>query len=125
MSPKGSLKRGGSLVGMAIVSSEPSRPEGRPRLASLLVELAVEVQSFEDELDRRGDRRRIAGRAELADRALHAWDLERLLHVLLARERRRHVHRGPSLESRKERVELDQRERPVEHVEDRALHEAI
>src|SRR5947209_4546555 len=122
MSPKGSLKRGGSFTGKAIVSS---RSEGRPQLATLFVELAVEVQSLEDELDRRRDRGRIAGGAELADRALHAGDLQRLLHVLLARERRRDVHRRAALEGGEERVELDERERAVEDVEDRALHEAI
>src|SRR2546425_2818914 len=102
-----------------------SRPEGGARLAALLVELAVEMQTLEDELHRGGDRRGVAGRAQLGDRALHPGDLQRLLHVLLAREGGGDVHRRAPLERREKRVELDERERPVEDVQHRTLHEAI
>src|SRR5436309_8349698 len=40
--------------------SRTSAPECRARLAALLIELPIEVQAVEDELDGRGDRRRIA-----------------------------------------------------------------
>ena len=68
--------------------SPRSCPEGRARVAALFVELAIQMQSLEDELHRRGHRGGIAGRAELRHRALHPRDLQRLLHVLRARERR-------------------------------------
>src|SRR2546423_1213795 len=75
----------------------PSRAEGRAGFAALLVELAVQVQPLKDELHRGGDRGRVSGRADLCDGALHARYLQRLLHVLLAREGGGDVHRRAAL----------------------------
>src|SRR2546430_16001443 len=102
-----------------------SGPEGGAGLATLLVELAVEVQPLEDEFHRGRNRGRITGRADLGDRALHARYLQGLLHVLLAREGGGDVHRGTALERGEERVELDERERAIEHVQNGALDEAV
>src|SRR5438105_1338825 len=86
--------------------SRPSRAEGRAGLAALLVELAVQVQPFENEFDGGGDRRRVSGRADFCDGALHARYLQRLLHVLLAREGGGDMHRRAALERGEKRVEL-------------------
>src|SRR6266550_6320450 len=102
-----------------------SGSEGGAGLATLLVQLAVEVETLEDELDGGRDRRGIPGRTELCDRALHSRYLKRLLHVLLARERGRDMHRRAALERCEERIELDERERPVEDVENRTLHQPV
>src|SRR2546425_11389932 len=98
-------------------------PECGARLAALLVQFAVEVEALEDELDAGGDGGRVTGRAELRDRALHARDLQRLRDVFLRRHVRGDAHRRALPERRKQRVELRQRECPVEDVEDRALEE--
>src|SRR6267142_1853251 len=106
-------------------TSMASRAEGRPAVATLFVELAVQMQTLEDEFNCRGDCRGVARRAELRDRALHAGDLERLLHVLAARLRRRDMHRRAATEGREERVELRERERAVEDVEHGTLDETL
>src|SRR2546430_7567308 len=102
-----------------------SGSEGGAGLATLLIQLAVEMKPLEDELDGGCDRGGIPGRAELGDRALHPRYLQSLFHVLLARERRRDVHRRAALKCGEERVELNEREHPVEDVEDRALPEPV
>src|SRR5438552_15178929 len=102
-----------------------SGSEGGAGLATLLIQLAVEMKPLEDELDGGGDRGGIPGRAELGDRALHPRDVQGLFHVLPARERRRDVHRRATLKCGEERVELDEREGPVEDVADGALHEPV
>src|SRR5437762_10222423 len=103
----------------------PSRAEGGAGLATLLVQLAVQVQALENEFHRRGDRSRVSGRADLGDGALHPGYLESLLYVLLAREGGGNVHRRAALERGEERVELHEREGPVEDVQNGALDQPV
>src|SRR5438874_7553782 len=99
--------------------------ERAPRLAPFLIQFPVEVQPFEHELDGGRDGRWVAGRTELRDGALHPGDLQRLLHILGRRLRRRDVHRRTTLEGRQQRVELAERERAVEDVQHRALRKTL
>src|SRR5258706_13463734 len=80
--PAGRKRSSRERATLAVPARIRSRPERAPRLAALFIQLAVEVQTLEDELDGGGDRRRIAGSTELRDGALHPGDLQRLLHVL-------------------------------------------
>src|SRR5205807_8244319 len=64
--------------------SARSRPEGGARLAAFLVQLAIEMEAFEDKLHRCREPGGIAGRTELCNGAFHPGDLKRLLPILLA-----------------------------------------
>src|SRR5437773_8364782 len=88
----------------------------------VLVELAGEMQPFEDELERGGHARRIR-RAELLRRGVERGHAVDLLHVLLGRHRIGHGDREPALERCHHLVELAPAEAPGEDVEHRALGE--
>src|SRR5207249_7873560 len=81
--PRRSSQEGGEGVpSRRAPAGASSRSERAPRFSAFLIQLSIEVESLQDELDRRSHGRGVAGRAEFRDGALHPGDLQRLLHVL-------------------------------------------
>src|SRR2546423_4592537 len=78
----------------------------RAVIHTIFVELAVEVQPLEDELDGRGDARRVILHAELGHRALDADRRRGLQHVLHGGHGIADLDVQPSLEGMNQLVEL-------------------
>src|SRR6185436_15027413 len=88
----------------------------------VLVELAAQVQSLEDELERRRRARRIA-RAELLHGGVERTHFGDLADVLLGWHRVGDVDAEAALKGGHDRLQLAAREAAVEDVEHRLLHE--
>src|SRR5439155_14181139 len=88
----------------------------------VLVELAVQVETFEQELERGGRGGGDAG-AELPYRGLERASLRDLLDVLGRRHRVGHGHVEAGLERGDDLVELTGAEAPVEDVQHGALEQ--
>src|SRR5262245_33687532 len=100
----------------------PSAPVAVAAGLGVLVELACQVQSLEDELERRCRARWIA-RAELLHGGVERTHLGDLADVFLGRHRVGDVDAEAALEGGHDRIQLAAREATVEDVEHRLLHE--
>src|SRR4029450_13105832 len=91
--------------------------------ALVLVETAVEMQSFQDHLDGRGDGRRIATDVQ----SRHSWgdtiEVAELMDVVERRHHLRGVDRQTVIECQDETLKISHREVAIEDGQDGALNE--
>src|SRR5579875_567023 len=92
---------------------------------ALLVQLAVQVEPFEDELDRRGDRGRAGLGPELAHRSPEFRQLTEQADVALGRHAISDLDREAALETVDQRFELGDAEVAIEDIENGALDQLL
>src|SRR4051794_24400315 len=102
-----------------------SAPVAHASGATILVELAVEMQPLEHQLDGAGDLGGIALAAKLLDRRSEPSHFGRLTYVLEAAQRVADVDLQAVVEARQELIELVQGEVTIEDVQHRLLHEFV